>query len=106
VAGKAIERAYNAPRDRVWDALKATITDLGYKDVKEDRGLGTIEYRTGLSVWTWRGQQMSAVVRDEGGSSVISLTGHVASPQIADIWGEKKRLASKVLNRVERRVSG
>jgi hypothetical protein len=29
--------------DRVWDALKATITDLGYKDVKEDHGAGTIE---------------------------------------------------------------
>ena len=29
VVGKAIEQTYNAPRDRVWDALKATITDFG-----------------------------------------------------------------------------
>jgi hypothetical protein len=104
MAGKAIERTYNESRDRVCDALKATITYLGYKDVKEDRGAGTIEYRTGFSLSTWRGQQMTAVVRDEAGSTVISLTGHMAFPQLIS-WGEKKRLAKRVLDGVEQRVS-
>jgi hypothetical protein len=105
VAGRAIERTYNAPRDRVWNVLRAEIADLGYKDVKADRAAGTIEYRTGLSMSTWRGQQMTAVVRDEGGSSIISLTGRSALPQLFD-WGEKTRLARKVLDRVGHRVSG
>jgi hypothetical protein len=48
---------------------------------------------------------MNAVVRDEGGSSVISLEGTVAFPQWFD-WGEKKRLANKVLEGVCQRVSG
>jgi hypothetical protein len=104
VAGQAIERTYNAPRDRVRDALKATITDLGYKDVTEDRDAWKIEYRTGLSFWSWRGQRMTALVRDGGGSSVISLTGHGDIPQLTS-WGEKKRLARKVLDRVGHRVS-
>jgi hypothetical protein len=104
VDGQSIERTYNAPRDHVRDALRATITDLGYKDVTEDREAWTIKYRTGLSFWTWRGQQMTAVVRDEGGSSVISLTGHGANPQLTS-WGEKERLARKVLDRVGHRLS-
>lgn len=105
MAEEAIERTYNAPRDRVWDALRATINDLGYKDVKENRGVGVVEYRTGLSLSTWRGQQMTAVVRDVGGSTVVSLRGHSAFPQLVS-WGEKKRLAEKVLDGVEHRVSG
>jgi hypothetical protein len=105
MSGQAIEQTYNVPRDRVWDALKATITSLGYKDVKEDREAGTIEYRTGISLATWRGQQMTAVVRDEGGSSVISLEGHNAFPALV-AWGEKKRLAKKVLVGVDQRVFG
>lgn len=104
-AEEAIERTYNAPPDRVWDALRATITDLGFKDVKEDRAVGLVEYRTGLSLSTWRGQQMTAVVRDVGGSTVVSLKGHVAFPQLIS-WGEKKRLAVKVLDLVEHRLSG
>ena len=104
-AGAAIQRTYNAPPNRVWDALRATIIDLGYKDVRENRAAGTVEYRTGMSLLTWRGQQMTAVVRDVGGSTVVSLTGHVAMPQLVS-WGEKKRLAENVLDGVERRLSG
>jgi hypothetical protein len=104
VAGQAIERTYNVPRDRVWDALTAKITGLGYKDVTEDRGAWTIEYRTGLSFWSWRGQRMTAVVRGGRGSSVISLTGHGDIPQLTS-WGEKKRLARRVLDRGGHRVS-
>jgi len=100
MAGKAIEQTYNAPHDRVWDALMATITELGYKNVKEDHRAGTIEYRTGFSVWNYLGQQMTAVVRDKEGLSVISLTGYGAFPQVTS-WGEKRRLAWKVLDGVE-----
>ena len=105
MGGKAIERTYNASADRVWDALWDTIADLGYLDVKADIEGWSIEYRTGYSVWDWRGQQMTALVHGDGDSTVISLTGHSASRQLTS-WGEKKRLANKVLSRVERRLSG
>lgn len=104
VAEQAIEQTYNAPYDGVWDALRATIWDLGYKDVREDRGTGTIAYRTGLSLSTWRGQQMTAVVRPYGASTVISLTGYGAFPQLTS-WGEKRRLAERVLIGVHHRLS-
>ena len=104
MASKAVERTYYAPPYRVWDALRATITYLGYRDVIEDRGAGTILYRTGFSIATWRGQQMTAVVYDAGGSSVVSLEGQVAFPQLFG-WGERKRLAKRVLDGAGQRLS-
>jgi pimeloyl-ACP methyl ester carboxylesterase len=38
-------------------------------------------------VWDWRGQQMTALVHDDGDSTVISLTGHSPSRQLTS-WGE------------------
>jgi hypothetical protein len=90
----------------VWDALRQTIADLRYKDVRENPSAGTIEFRTGLSLWSWRGQQMTATVRDAGpGMAQLSLTGGVALKVQLTSWGEKKRIAAKVLAEVERRVT-
>jgi hypothetical protein len=105
MGGKAIERTYDASADRVWDALWATIADLGYEDAKADIEGWTIEYRTGASMSDWRGQQMTAVVHGDGDSTLVSLSGHSASRQLIS-WGEKNRLARKVLDHVERRLSG
>ena len=104
MGGKAIERTYNASANRVWDALWDTIADLGYLDMKAHIEGWTIEYRTGFSLWDWRGQQMTAFVRGDEDSTIIALTGHSASRQLIS-WGEKNRLAKKVLDRVERRLS-
>lgn len=105
MAGQAFERSYDAPHFRVWDALMATINDLGYKDVTPNLPAGSITYRTGMSLATWRGQQMIAVVRDQGESTVVSLSGHVDFPQLFS-WGEKQRLANKVLDRLDQRMAG
>jgi hypothetical protein len=104
MGGTAIERTYSASADRVWDALWHTIAELRYHDVKADIEGWTIEYRTGFSVRDWRGQQMTAVVHGHGDATAISLTGHSASRQLIS-WGEENRLAKKVLDRVERRLS-
>ena len=78
MGGKAIERTYGASADRAWDALWATIADLGYEDAKADIEGWTIEYRTGASMSDWLGQRMTAVVHGDGDSTIISLTGHSA----------------------------
>jgi hypothetical protein len=103
--GRAYERTYEAPHYRVWDALMATITDLGYLDVAPNLPAERITYRTGASLSTWRGQQMTAVVRDQGGSTLVSLSGHAAGSQLVS-WGETTRLANKVLNRLDQRMAG
>jgi hypothetical protein len=105
MAGEPIEQTFAAPGAVVWDALRQTVTDLGYKDVNENAQAGTIEFRTGLSWWSWRGQQMTATMRSAGpDATVLSLTGGIALKVQATSWGEKKRIAKKVLSEVERRV--
>jgi len=105
MAGEPIEQTYTASGQQVWEALRQTIADLGYEDVNENPAAGTIEFRTGLSWWSWRGQQMTATVREAGPDATqLSLTGGLALKVQATSWGEKKRIAKKVLAEVERRV--
>ena len=106
MADEAIEQTFAAPRDTVWQALSETVEALRYKDIEADPDSGTIEFRTGLSLWSWRGQQMTATVRQmEPGSTVVSLTGSLALKAQVTSWGEKKRVAQKVLDIVESRLS-
>ena len=105
MAGEPIEQTFAASGQQVWEALRQTIADLGYKDVNENASAATIEFRTGLSLWSWRGQQMTAAVREAGaGATQLSLTGGIALKVQATAWGEKKRIAKKVLAEVERRL--
>ena len=67
--------------------------------------MGPKPHPTGLSLWSWRGQQMTATVREAGpGMAQLSLAGGVALKVQVTSWGEKKRIANKVLAEVERRV--
>jgi hypothetical protein len=105
MVGEPIDQIFAAPTPQVWGALQQTVADLGYKDVREDPGAGTIEFRTGLSWSSWRGQQMTATVREAGpDATVVSLTGGLALKVQATSWGEKKRIAKKVLSKVEQRL--
>ena len=105
MAGEPIERTFPATGEQVWEALRQTIADLRYKDVREDAAAGTIEFRTGLSFWSWRGQQMTATVREAGpGSAQLSITGGVALKVQLTSWGEKKRLANKVIAGVAQKL--
>ena len=105
MAGEPIEQTFAASGQQVWQALQQTIAELRYKDVNENAAAGTIEFRTGLSLWSWQGQQMTAAVREVApGSTQLSLTGGVALKVQVTSWGEKKRIAKKVLAGVEQRL--
>jgi uncharacterized protein YndB with AHSA1/START domain len=105
MAGEPIERTFPATREQVWEALRHTIADLRYERFGEDASAGTIEFRTGLSLWSWGGQHMTATVREVGPDATqVSLTGGLAVKVQLTSWGEKKRIANKVLTRVEQKV--
>jgi hypothetical protein len=102
MANEPIERTYAANGEQVWEALRQAIANLKYKDVREDLGTGTIEFRTGLSFWSWRGQQMTATVREAGPDATqLSIAGGVALKVQVTSWGEFKRIANKVLAQVD-----
>ena len=105
MADEVIEQTFPANGQQVWDALRQTIADLRYKDVNENPQAGTIEFRTGLSWSSWRGQQMTGTVREAPpGQTTLTLTGGLALKVQATSWGEKKRLAQKVIAGVQQRL--
>src|SRR3954453_14786122 len=105
MAEEPIEQTFAAATPVVWEALRQTVADLRYTDVNENQQAVTIEYRPGLSWSSWRGHQMTATVRSAArDSTVLSLTGGLALKVQATSWGEKKRIAKKVLSGVEQRL--
>lgn len=105
MAREPIEQTFAAGGQEVWEALRQTIAELRYKDVNEDASAGTIEFRTGLSWSSWQGQQMTATMRETSpGMTQVSLAGGLALKVQVTSWGEKKRIARKVLAGIERKV--
>jgi hypothetical protein len=101
-----IAQTFAVPTPQVWEAVRATIASLSYKDVQENREAGTIEFRTGMSMWSWQGQNMAATVRDLGhGQTEVALTGSLALKVQVSSWGERKRIAKKVLAGVQRHLA-
>ena len=105
MAKEPIEQTYAASRDEVWEALRATLTELDYQ-VNADPATYTVEFRTGMSLWTWAGQQLTASLRDApSGGTTISLTGGMAVKVQLTAWGERKRIAKKVFAGIERQLT-
>jgi hypothetical protein len=105
MAGESIEQTYAASAQQVWDALRQTVAEFRYKDVREDPSAGTMEFRTGLSWSSWRGQQMTATVRElSPGQTQLTLTGGLALKVQVTSWGEKEKIANKVHGDVARRL--
>ena len=101
-----ISQTFAVPTPQVWEALRATIAGLSYKDVQEDAQQGVINFRTGMSLWSWQGQSMTATVRDLGnGQTEVALTGNLALKVQVTSWGEKKRIAKKVLAGVSQHLA-
>jgi hypothetical protein len=105
MADESIEQTFSASGGQVWAALEAAITELRYEVKRCDSAARTVEFNTGFSWSSWKGQDMEAVVRElTPGSTQLSLTGSLALKVQLTSWGEKKRIARKVLARVERQV--
>jgi hypothetical protein len=105
MAKQPIETAYAASRDEVWEALRASLAELDYQ-VNEDPPAYTVEFRTGMSLWTWGGQQLTATLQDApSGGTNVSLTGGMAIKIQATAWGERKRIAKRVFAGIERHLT-
>ena len=102
---ETFEERYEAPPDRVWEALEQAVAGLKYEVRERDGASRLLEFNTGLSLWSWSGQDLEARVMDEGqGTTRLVLTGKIARRGLSSFqvvsWGEKGRVARKVLARV------
>jgi len=106
MAGKTQAADFEAGTGRVWMALVRVVAELGYVTSSSDRASGSLSFNTGRSMKSWAGQDLNATVLPTGeGLSRIVIGGTIArtqafgGSQVAS-WGEKKKLANKVLERV------
>jgi hypothetical protein len=98
-------RIYRQPPEVVFNAVVKAVRDLGYKIDSMDRANGLLNFKTGMSMKSWAGQEMSAVILDNGnGTTELSLTGNRSQSgviiQVYD-WGEAKAIAGKLFERVQ-----
>ncbi len=102
MAKKFEPRTYDVPADQLYDALKRAMASLKYKINGEDPATKTITFNTGISIWSWGGQDMAVQVTAVGESqSTLDVGGELAVKIQATSWGEKNRIAKKLFAQVE-----
>jgi len=87
--------------DQVFSAAQKAVRDLGYKVDSLDKSNGLLNFKTGMSWWSWAGQEMSVMMIDNGNGSVeVSVSGRRNQSgvvlQLTD-FGEAGGIARKVL---------
>ena len=92
---------FNNSLDQVFSSAQKAIRDLGYKVDSLDKNNGLLNFKTGLSWWSWAGQEMSVMMIDNGNSSIeVSVSGRRNQSgvvlQITD-FGEAGGIARKVI---------
>ncbi len=103
---KSIVRNYNTSLEKAFTECVQIIQKLGYKTNQLDKTNGLITFKTGMSIWTFQGQEMSIVILDSGnGVTNVSITGKMhksgINPQIFD-WGEGEKIGNKIFAELDR----
>ena len=98
---KSIVRNYNTSPKKVFAACVQIVQKLGYKTNQLDKTNGLITFKTGMSIWTFQGQEMSIIILDSGnGVTNINITAKIhksgINPQICD-WGEGEKIGNKIV---------
>jgi hypothetical protein len=97
---------YDVPVDRLHQAVVAAIGEQKRWKVQEDEGPGgALRFNTGLSIWSWSGQDMEAVTAAEASGSTLTIGGKVAQRGLGSVqqvsWGEAGRIAKKLKDGVD-----
>src|SRR5436190_19891084 len=91
---------YDVPVDRLHQAVVVAVDEQKRWKVQEDEGPGgAVRFNTGLSIWSWSGQDMEAVTAPEGAGSTLTIGGRVAQRGAGSVqlvsWGEAGRIAKE-----------
>jgi hypothetical protein len=97
---------YDVPVDRLHQAVVAAVEGHKRWKVQEDEGPGgAVRFNTGLSIWSWSGQDMEALTAAEGTRSTLTVGGKVAQRGLGSVqlgsWGEAGRIAKKLKDGVD-----
>ena len=102
---KTITFQYSTTVEKSVKALVAAVARLGYSITSADRENGLVTFETGLSLWSWAGQKVSAHVLEIDANRVqVTIGGtmkaHGAQLQFFD-WGEAKKIAKRVFDELD-----
>src|SRR5262245_3760010 len=97
---------YDVPVDQLHAAVLAAVAAQGRWTLQADEGPGAaVRFNTGLSVWSWSGQDMAAVTTADGAGSTLTIGGQVAQRGLGSLqlvsWGEAGRIAKKLKQAVD-----
>ena len=97
---------YDVPVDRLHHAVLAAVAERGRWKVQSDEGPGgAVRFNTGLSIWSWSGQDMEAATAADSGGSTLTIGGTVAQRGMGKAqqvsWGEAGRIAAKLKQGVD-----
>lgn len=102
--GRPVVMRYHVDPQRATKALTAVIARLGYTIKTADKDNGLVTFETGMSMFSWAGQSLSAHVFEVGGTVNITIGGtmksHGAQIQLYD-WGESAKIARKVFEQLD-----
>ena len=101
MAGKTIDREYEASPQRLFEACRRAVGELGYTILFSDSNGFSISFNTGRSMKSWGGQDLTATIFESGDKSTLVIGGSIAQTgnpfggnQIGS-WGEKSALSNK-----------
>ena len=102
---RSVVRNYNVPPEEVFVACVQAIQKLGYKAGQSDRTNGLVTFKTGTSLWSFQGQDMSIVILDSGnGTTNVSIAWKIhksgMNPQRFD-WGEGVRIGNRIARELD-----
>jgi hypothetical protein len=93
---------FSAPRDKVFSlALEVIGTEWRVEQANKETGL--IAFRSGMSMKSWKGQDLSLLIIDNEGGTKVLINAEKRGAQLG-AWGEGGKLAKKALNLIGKRL--
>jgi hypothetical protein len=96
------DTVFSAPRDKVYAAALETVASE-WRVEQADKESGVISFRSGMSMKSWKGQDLSLLVTDAEGGTKIIVNAEKRGGQIGT-WGEGGKLAKKALRLIGERL--
>lgn len=102
---KPITRVYAHSQNWLFNASLQAVRTLGYKIDSIDKVNGFLSFKTGLTMKSWAGQEMSILIVDNGdGTRTVDISGRRSQSgvviQIYD-WGEAAGIAKKIFAKMD-----
>ncbi len=104
--GKSTQRTYDVAKEVLFEAASRVAALRGYSIKHVDPAECTISFNTGMSIKTFRGQNMTVtVLRADDLRSKAIIGGRSASGQLYD-WGELNRLTQDFFTLLDKETQG